>query len=50
MAGTGGWSFSGSAHYQFHLVKSSVARRHVPPGMPLVEAFGHTLGGFYLAR
>ena len=46
----GPWGFRGEAHYQFHLVKSSTAREFVPEEMPLVEAFGHTLGGFYYAR
>lgn len=48
--GASPWRFTGRAHYQLHLVESSVARQFVPPDMPLVEAFGHTLGGFYLAQ
>ncbi len=26
------------------------ARKYVPPELPLVNFFGYTLGGFYLAR
>ena len=48
--GPEGWSFRGSAHYQFHLVRSSVARQFVPPDLPLVELAGYTLGGFYYAN
>lgn len=49
--GKGGpWTFRGDAHYQFHLVPSKVARQYVPADMPLVECFGHTLGGFYYAN
>jgi hypothetical protein len=32
------------------LVKSSTARAFVPPELRLVEAFGYTLGGMFLAR
>jgi len=31
-------------------VKSSEARRFIPPELPLVELCGYTLGGLYLAR
>mmetsp|Transcript_4803 Transcript_4803/g.13119 ORF Transcript_4803/g.13119 Transcript_4803/m.13119 type:complete len:360 (-) Transcript_4803:55-1134(-) len=44
------WIFTGRALYQLQLVKADEARKHVPEGLKLVEAFGHTLGGFYLAR
>lgn len=40
----------GSALYQLHLVKASTARAFVPPELRLVEAFGYTLGGMFLAR
>lgn len=39
-----------SALYQLHLVKASTARAFVPRGLRLVEAFGYTLGGMFLAR
>lgn len=29
---------------------TSQARKYVPPELPLVNLFGYTLGGFYLAR
>ncbi|KAK3152967.1 hypothetical protein QOZ80_2BG0165950 [Eleusine coracana subsp. coracana] len=44
------WVFKGSALYQLHLVKASTARAFVPPELHLVEAFGYTLGGMFLAR
>jgi|APGre2960657404_1045060.scaffolds.fasta_scaffold48048_1 hypothetical protein len=44
------WTFTGRALYQLQLVRSEEARKFVPPGFSLVELFGHTLGGFYLAR
>jgi hypothetical protein len=44
------WRFSGRALYQLNLVKSSEARKHVPADLKLVELFGYTLGGVYLAR
>ncbi|GAB2297520.1 hypothetical protein Dimus_031620 [Dionaea muscipula] len=44
------WRFKGSAMYQFHLVKSEVARALIPKEFTLVEAFGYTLGGFFLAK
>ncbi|RCV42283.1 hypothetical protein SEVIR_9G202800v4 [Setaria viridis] len=44
------WVFKGSALYQLHLVKASTARAFVPRGLRLVEAFGYTLGGMFLAR
>jgi hypothetical protein len=43
------WSVC-SALYQLHLVKASTARAFVPPELRLVEAFGYTLGGMFLAR
>jgi hypothetical protein len=44
------WRFSGRALYQLNLVKSSEARKHIPADLKLVELFGYTLGGVYLAR
>ncbi|CAL4942649.1 unnamed protein product [Urochloa decumbens] len=44
------WVFKGSALYQLHLVKASTARAFVPRELRLVEAFGYTLGGMFLAR
>jgi len=44
------WHFTGKAFYQLQLVKADVARKYVPEKLKLVEAFGYTLGGFYLAR
>ncbi|XP_056687008.1 protein NEOXANTHIN-DEFICIENT 1 isoform X3 [Spinacia oleracea] len=44
------WSFKGRALYQFHLVKSDLARSLIPKEFTLVEAFGYTLGGFFLAN
>ncbi|XP_014523161.1 protein NEOXANTHIN-DEFICIENT 1 [Vigna radiata var. radiata] len=43
------WVFSGSAWYQLHLVKAEKARAYIPREFKLVEAFGYTLGGFFLA-
>ncbi|XP_057725830.1 protein NEOXANTHIN-DEFICIENT 1 isoform X2 [Arachis stenosperma] len=43
------WVFRGSALYQLHLVKAEKARRYIPKEFKLVEAFGYTLGGFFLA-
>ncbi|XP_038703145.1 protein NEOXANTHIN-DEFICIENT 1 [Tripterygium wilfordii] len=43
------WLFKGSALYQLHLVKSETARAFIPKECRLVEAFGYTLGGFFLA-
>ncbi|KAA8529996.1 hypothetical protein F0562_034400 [Nyssa sinensis] len=43
------WVFKGSALYQLHLVKAETARAFVPKEFRLVEAFGYTLGGFFLA-
>ncbi|MED6118184.1 Protein NEOXANTHIN-DEFICIENT 1, partial [Stylosanthes scabra] len=37
------------ALYQLHLVKAEKARTHIPKEFKLVEAFGYTLGGFFLA-
>ncbi|KAL6762932.1 hypothetical protein V8C86DRAFT_2509240, partial [Haematococcus lacustris] len=44
------WTFKGRALYQLQLVKSEEARKYIPDTFKLVELFGHTLGGFYLAR
>ncbi|XP_021745926.1 protein NEOXANTHIN-DEFICIENT 1-like [Chenopodium quinoa] len=44
------WRFTGRALYQFHLVKADVARALIPKEFRLVEAFGYTLGGFFLAN
>ncbi|KVG92118.1 hypothetical protein Ccrd_026096 [Cynara cardunculus var. scolymus] len=38
------------ALYQFHLVKAEIARAIIPKEFRLVEAFGYTLGGFFLAN
>ncbi|KAH9315477.1 hypothetical protein KI387_024104, partial [Taxus chinensis] len=44
------WMFTGRAFYQIHLVKADVARQCIPKGLNLVQAFGYTLGGMYLAH
>lgn len=44
------WEFKGRALYQLSLVRVEEARKYVPPELPLVNLFGWTLGGFYLAR
>ncbi|XP_057773867.1 protein NEOXANTHIN-DEFICIENT 1 isoform X2 [Salvia miltiorrhiza] len=44
------WVFKGSALYQLHLVKAETARAFIPKDFRLVEAFGYTLGGFFLAN
>ncbi|KAK9108596.1 hypothetical protein Syun_024607 [Stephania yunnanensis] len=44
------WLFKGSALYQLHLVKAETARTFIPKEFRLVEAFGYTLGGFFLAH
>lgn len=44
------WCFKGSALYQLHLVKAETARAFIPKEFKLVEAFGYTLGGFFLAN
>ncbi|XP_077227595.1 protein NEOXANTHIN-DEFICIENT 1 [Tasmannia lanceolata] len=44
------WLFKGSALYQLHLVKADIARAFIPKHFRLVEAFGYTLGGFFLAH
>ncbi|XP_074321926.1 protein NEOXANTHIN-DEFICIENT 1 isoform X3 [Apium graveolens] len=44
------WIFKGSALYQLNLVKAEVARAFIPKEFRLVEAFGYTLGGFFLAN
>ncbi|GER35528.1 pentatricopeptide repeat-containing protein [Striga asiatica] len=38
------------ALYQLHLVKAETARALIPKEFKLVEAFGYTLGGFFLAN
>ncbi|KAK2636897.1 hypothetical protein Ddye_031689 [Dipteronia dyeriana] len=43
------WIFKGSALYQLHLVKAETAKAFIPKDFRLVEAFGYTLGGFFLA-
>lgn len=50
MYGEAPWTFGGRAIYQLQLVPSEEARKHIPHQFKLVEAFGYTLGGFYLAR
>ncbi|OVA18971.1 hypothetical protein BVC80_8933g18 [Macleaya cordata] len=42
--------FSLGALYQLHLVKAETARAFIPKDFRLVEAFGYTLGGFFLAH
>jgi hypothetical protein len=44
------WEFKGKALYQLSLVKVEDARKYVPAHIPLVQVFGYTLGGLYLAR
>ena len=44
------WTFTGKALYQLSLVRIEDARKYVPDTIPLVNIFGYTLGGFYLAR
>ncbi|KAK1365584.1 protein NEOXANTHIN-DEFICIENT 1 [Heracleum sosnowskyi] len=44
------WVFKGSALYQLNLVKAEIARAFIPKEFRLVEAFGYTLGGFFLAN
>lgn len=43
------WIFKGRAFYQLNLVKAELARAFIPKEFRLVEAFGYTLGGFFLA-
>lgn len=43
------WIFKGRAFYQLNLVKAELARAFIPEEFRLVEAFGYTLGGFFLA-
>lgn len=43
------WIFKGRALYQLHLVKASTVRACIPKEFRLVQAFGYTLGGFFLA-
>jgi len=42
--------FTGKALYQLHLVRVSDAEKFVPNDVRMVQAFGYTLGGVYLAR
>ncbi|XP_064969617.1 protein NEOXANTHIN-DEFICIENT 1-like isoform X1 [Musa acuminata AAA Group] len=44
------WLFRGRALYQLHLVKAEIARAFIPKELKLVEAFGYTLGGLFLAH
>ncbi|GAA0158436.1 hypothetical protein Leryth_017234 [Lithospermum erythrorhizon] len=44
------WIFRGKALYQLHLVKADIARAFIPKEFKLVEAFGYTLGGLFLAN
>ncbi|KAK9835224.1 hypothetical protein WJX81_007214 [Elliptochloris bilobata] len=44
------WRFRGRALYQLHLVKACDARKFIPSELRLVELFGYTLGGVFLAR
>ncbi|XVE50034.1 hypothetical protein DITRI_Ditri01bG0129700 [Diplodiscus trichospermus] len=44
------WIFKGRALYQLHLVKAETARAFIPKELRLVEAFGYTVGGFFLAN
>lgn len=44
------WIFRGRAFYQLHLVKVEVAKRFIPSELQIVQAFGYTLGGLYLAQ
>ncbi|CAN6471093.1 unnamed protein product [Victoria cruziana] len=44
------WIFKGRALYQLHLVKADMVRALVPKDFRLVEAFGYTLGGMFLAH
>ncbi|KAF7839104.1 protein NEOXANTHIN-DEFICIENT 1 isoform X2 [Senna tora] len=41
---------STGALYQLHLVRAETARACIPKEFRLVEVFGYTLGGFYLAN
>ncbi|KAK9934279.1 hypothetical protein M0R45_021429 [Rubus argutus] len=43
------WIFKGRALYQLHLVKAATVRSCIPKEFRLVQAFGYTLGGFFLA-
>ncbi|GBF90992.1 hypothetical protein Rsub_03847 [Raphidocelis subcapitata] len=44
------WTFKGRALYQLQLVRAEEARKYIPDSLELVEWFGWTLGGVYLAR
>ncbi|CAG9465551.1 unnamed protein product [Pedinophyceae sp. YPF-701] len=44
------WVFEGRALYQLNLVRSSEAKKYVPPDLKLVEFAGWTLGGWFLAK
>eukprot|EP01023_Acetabularia_acetabulum_P019151 TRINITY_DN19708_c2_g1_i1.p1 TRINITY_DN19708_c2_g1~~TRINITY_DN19708_c2_g1_i1.p1 ORF type:complete len:271 (+),score=44.66 TRINITY_DN19708_c2_g1_i1:83-895(+) len=48
--GNAPWQFKGRAIYQLQLVKSEEAKKYIPDKFKIVELFGYTLGGFYLAR
>ncbi|KAL5979409.1 hypothetical protein ACLOJK_019307 [Asimina triloba] len=45
-----GCSRAGNALYQLHLVKAETAQSFIPKEFRLVEAFGYTLGGLFLAH
>ncbi|KAG6534416.1 hypothetical protein ZIOFF_008302 [Zingiber officinale] len=42
--------FTNEALYQLHLVKAEIVRAFIPKEFKLVEAFGYTLGGLFLAH
>eukprot|EP00892_Ulva_mutabilis_P011491 jgi/Ulvmu1/8714/UM047_0054.1 len=44
------WIFKGNALYQLNLVRTEEARKHIPEDFRVVDFFGWTLGGVYLAR
>lgn len=44
------WVLKGRALYQLHLVKAEIARKIIPKELKLVQAFGYTLGGIFLAH
>eukprot|EP00894_Picocystis_sp_ML_P000204 jgi/Pico_ML_1/50721/g1880.t1 len=44
------WKFTGRALYQLNLVKVEDAYQFVPKDLPIVNFFGYTVGGLYLAR
>ncbi|GAB5358219.1 hypothetical protein AAMO2058_000439200 [Amorphochlora amoebiformis] len=44
------WRFSGRAIYQLHPVKVSAVESLIPQDVNIVQCFGYTLGGWYLAN